>query len=142
MRYRVLAIGALALPLALGACEGMQSGASTYDESAAEAGADFRYGARDAVAGLDPICPFTSEDERLAGYDTYRERMGALEDRIAGTALEIDLLAVRADYEHYWTVNDAECGPTDAENVAEQLEAEFAKIGAGLDRMEAAAGVN
>ncbi len=139
MRFRIAA--AVTASLALAACDGMQSGASSYGPDAATAGADFRYGARDAVAGLEPVCPFTEQEDRLAQYEPVRKRMETLEDRIAGTALEVDLAVVRADYNHYWQVNKAECSAADGPEVEDQLAAEIAKIVAGLDRMEAAAGV-
>ncbi len=132
----------LAVPLlALGACDGMQSGASSYSADAAKAGSDFRFGARDVVASLDPVCAFTEQDERLAQYEPLRTRLNALEERIAGTALAVDLAIVRADYEHYWTVNEASCGETDTGETEDLLAAELEKITNGLDRMEAAAGV-
>lgn len=141
MTIRLKLFAVVAASLAVAACDGMQSGASSYTSGAASSGADFRYGAREAVAGLEPVCPFTEQEERLAQYDPVRARMETLEERIAGTALEVDLAVVRADYEHYWQINTAECGPVDGENVEEQISAEIAKIVAGLDRMEAAAGV-
>ena len=132
----------LALPLlALGACDGMQSGASSYSVDAATAGADFRYGAREAVAGLDPVCPYSEEEEQLARYEPLRTRMAALEERVAGTALAIDLAVVRADYGHYWTINDAPCGETDTAETEGQIDGELEKIDNALTRMEAAAGV-
>ena len=141
MTTRLGIAAAITASLALAGRDGMQPGASSYDTRAASAGSDFRYGAREVVAGLQPVCPYTVEDDRLAQYDPVRARMEALEERIAGTALEVDLAVVRSDYAHFWQVNTAECGEPDGETVAEQIAAEIAKIVAGLDRMEAAAGV-
>jgi len=75
MKIAIAAIGLLALA---GCSDIMGSGAS-YGESEAQAGAEFRFAARDAVAGLQPVCAFTDDADLLSRYEPLNARFAVLE---------------------------------------------------------------
>ena len=128
----------LGAALALAACSGGADDAS-YGAADAAAGAEFRFLARDIVAGLDPVCPLVLEDANAALYDGLRGRMQALETRVAGTPRATDLAVVRADYREFWSRNTATCSDPDTpENTARARE-EVAALEARMDALEAAA---
>lgn len=131
-----------AASLALAGCSGMMGDTGSYGANQASAGAEFRYHARDAWGGLNPVCPFTDDADLLSRYEPLQARLDALEEWIGGTALAVDMQSVRADYDYYWSQNQVSCAEKDTAETAAKVDGELKRVAAALEAMERGAGVN
>lgn len=131
-----------ATSLALAGCSDLVGGAGSYGADQVNAGAEFRHHARDAWGGLNPVCPFTDDADLLASYEPLQARFNALEERINGTALAVDMQSVRADYDYYWSQNSVSCADKDTAETPAKVDGELQRVAGALEAMERAAGMN
>lgn len=125
----------------LAACSGGGSGSGAgYGTADAKAGAAFRFYARDAFGGLNPVCPFTQNADLLAQYEPLRARYDNLAGQVEDTAFATDLESVQADYEYYWQQNSVDCGPMDTSETEGAVAREIERITKALGGMERAVG--
>lgn len=131
--------GALAAFLA--ACGSGESGTAPYAAMQAQDGAAMRFAARDVVGMLNPVCPYSEQADQQARYDAPRGRYEAVKEWVDGKPLAIDLASVEADYQYYWTVNQAECGDPDTPENMERLDNDLNVLDQRLTQMEELAGM-
>ena len=129
------------LLLALAGCSALTGDGTAYTEQNARDGAAFRAEAREVYGRINPVCPYTAEEGQLARYDEPRARYDALKKWVAGTPFTIDLAMIEGEFDHYWTVNDAECGPTDTEEGLVAFDAELNDVDQRLSALEQMAGM-
>lgn len=132
---------ALSLAASLAGCSALGVGGSDYGPDDAAEGAAFRVEAFEAFAKLNPVCPFTADAGQLERYQAPAARYQAVKDWVADTPFIVDMAIVEANYQHYWTVNKAECGAVDTEQSLAQLDGELNALNQRLDNLEKLAGV-
>ena len=62
-------------------------------------------------------------------------------DWVAETPFIVDMAISEANYRHYWSVNVAECGPTDTEETLSALDGELQQLNERLSNLESLAGM-
>ncbi|MXO89644.1 hypothetical protein [Pontixanthobacter aquaemixtae] len=127
--------------LALAGCSAFEGDGPSYGREEAIAGAAFRAEALEVYAKLNPVCPFTENVDQLARYDALNARYEALGKWVAKTPFAIDLAIAEGNFKHYWSVNSAECGPTDTEESMAAFDAELATADQRLSALEKMAGM-
>lgn len=135
-----LGIFAVSAAVGLAACSDTGGAGAAYSAADAKAGAAFRFHARDAFGGLNPVCSFTENADLLARYEPLQLRYDTLTERISNTAFATDLTAVRADYDYYWSRNKVECGAMDTAETEKAVGRELERVANALSDMERAVG--
>ncbi len=136
---KITGLFAMAAMFGLAACSDGGGGAG-YGVADAKAGAAFRFHAREAFGGLNPVCPFTQNADLLAQYEPLQARYDGLAERVGDTAFGTDLAAVQADYEYYWQNNSVECGAMDTDETEGAVAREVERITNALGGMERSVG--
>ncbi len=129
------------LLLALAGCSQMTGSGADYGRDEAIAGAGFRAEAFEVYAKLNPVCPYTADANQLARYAEPAERFQKLRDWVADTPFTVDLAIVEGRFQHFWSVNTAECGPTDTEEGMAAFNAELEDLNRRLSVLEKMAGM-
>ncbi|MDN3645919.1 hypothetical protein QWY75_06845 [Pontixanthobacter aestiaquae] len=126
---------------ALAGCSQLSGSGPDYGRDEAIAGAAFRAEAFETYAKLNPVCPYTANTDQLARYAEPAERFQKLRDWVADTPFAVDLAIVEGRFNHFWSVNTAECGPTDNEESMAAFNAELEDLNRRLAALEKMAGM-